>query len=212
MKKFISSTVMMALGVGLLVAHCRSAYAQAVQPSGAGGVSLSGSNTWTALQTFSGGGSFASGTAAVPSIQWTADADGSGTGLYRTAANNVGVSVNGTRSFAFIATAGVLQGISANSVLTMDDTKGIDMTYNGNSEIQIANNAITLTNAAASPIRMYNGVRYNIGGQAEPTCDATIRGTIWYTAGGAGVADKLRICVKPSTDVYAWQAISTLIP
>ena len=39
---------------------------------------------------------------------------------------------------------------------------------------------------------------------ARPTCDSTSRGTTWYVAGGAGVADTFEICRKDASDVYAW--------
>lgn len=42
---------------------------------------------------------------------------------------------------------------------------------------------------------------------AEPTCDATTRGMVVYVAGGAGVADTLRVCRKDAGDVYAWTAL-----
>jgi len=41
----------------------------------------------------------------------------------------------------------------------------------------------------------------------EPTCDSSSRGTYNYTAGGAGVADILRVCIKDATDTYAWVPI-----
>jgi hypothetical protein len=45
--------------------------------------------------TFTAAALFAAGTAAAPGIAWSADADASGTGLYRPAANQIGVSLNG---------------------------------------------------------------------------------------------------------------------
>jgi len=46
------------------------------------------------------------------------------------------------------------------------------------------------------------GVQYATG--TRPTCDATARGTTWYVAGGAGVADTLDVCRKDAADAYAW--------
>ena len=51
--------------------------------------------------TFTGAVGFADGTAAAPSIGWTSDADGTGTGFYRNAANQIGASINGTRVGSF---------------------------------------------------------------------------------------------------------------
>jgi hypothetical protein len=47
--------------------------------------------------SFSGAAGFANGTVGAPSIYWTADADGTGTGIYRPAANQVGIATNGVR-------------------------------------------------------------------------------------------------------------------
>ena len=38
----------------------------------------------------------------------------------------------------------------------------------------------------------------------QPTCDATHRGTLFYVAGGTGVADTNEICRKDAADAYAW--------
>lgn len=51
----------------------------------------------------SGAAGFADGTAGAPSIAWTSDADGTGTGFYRVAANSVGVACNGGEVFRFQA-------------------------------------------------------------------------------------------------------------
>lgn len=39
---------------------------------------------------------------------------------------------------------------------------------------------------------------------AKPTCQASTRGLMWNTQGGAGVADVLEICQKNSSDSYVW--------
>jgi hypothetical protein len=46
-------------------------------------------------QTFAGAINGASGTVGAPGFAWSADADGTGTGLYRPAANQVGFAING---------------------------------------------------------------------------------------------------------------------
>lgn len=42
---------------------------------------------------------------------------------------------------------------------------------------------------------------------AAPTCDSTVRGTFWYTAGGAGVKDTVNVCAKDAGNAYAWRVI-----
>ena len=42
---------------------------------------------------------------------------------------------------------------------------------------------------------------------ARPTCASGIRGTYWYTQGGAGVKDSVDACIKTNADVYVWHGI-----
>ena len=57
-------------------------------------------------------------------------------------------------------------------------------------------------------LEINGGVRLNTS-TAQPTpCDATVRGTIWFTQGGANVADTLQVCAKGSNDAYAWKSIT----
>lgn len=52
--------------------------------------------------TFSTGIKLPDGTSSLPSIAWTSDNDGSGTGLYRSGTNRVGVSCNGNLTAQFL--------------------------------------------------------------------------------------------------------------
>lgn len=64
----------------------------------------------------------------------------------------------------------------------------------------------------AAAIDKDGAIRLNIpGGASQPAAAAALRGTIWYTAGGAGVADKIEICAKDSLDAYAWIPLATPI-
>jgi hypothetical protein len=47
-------------------------------------------------------------------------------------------------------------------------------------------------------------------GGTKPTCDSAVRGWLWYTEGGTGVADAVEVCRKSAADTYAWAAISLL--
>ena len=47
-------------------------------------------------------------------------------------------------------------------------------------------------------------------GVSQPSCDATVRGTLWYTSSGAGVADAMEVCAKSSLDAYAWRSMATI--
>lgn len=53
--------------------------------------------------TFTTGIKIPDGTSSLPSIAWTSDSDGSGTGLYRSGTNRVGVSCNGNLTAQFLS-------------------------------------------------------------------------------------------------------------
>jgi len=54
------------------------------------------------------------------------------------------------------------------------------------------------------------GVTPNEGGAGtRPTASASVRGMIWVTQNGSGVADTVEICLKSSADTYSWVTIAT---
>ncbi|MBI4193222.1 MAG: prepilin-type N-terminal cleavage/methylation domain-containing protein [Candidatus Colwellbacteria bacterium] len=55
-------------------------------------------------------------------------------------------------------------------------------------------------------VEIDGGIRLNTSG-AKPTCAATTRGLFWVTQNGAGVQDKVEVCAKNASDVYAWRTI-----
>lgn len=74
-----------------------------IQVSGGGGVGAAGSGNGVT-------GFFADGTVGAPSIAWATDADGTGTGFYRGAANTMDVAINGAQTTTFNAVGLTLQG------------------------------------------------------------------------------------------------------
>ncbi len=52
--------------------------------------------------------------------------------------------------------------------------------------------------------------RFQPNAVSQPTCAAGIRGTLWYTSSAASVADKMEVCAKSSTDVYAWISMAII--
>jgi hypothetical protein len=62
------------------------------------------------------------------------------------------------------------------------------------------------TKVPAAELEVNGGVRLNTV-TAKPTCDATVRGTLWVTQGGAGVKDAVEVCAKDAGDVFAWRTI-----
>jgi hypothetical protein len=61
------------------------------------------------------------GTAASPSVQFTADADGSGTGIYRSGANTLDIANNGTQTYSF-GVSGMSTANSASITVTGSGT------------------------------------------------------------------------------------------
>lgn len=78
-----------------------------------------------------------------------------------------------------------------------------------------------LARNAAGVVRVTDGSTGNgrvladaiqLGGvAAQPAAAAGVRGMIWYTPGGAGVADKLEVCAKSAGDTYSWVPVATPI-
>jgi len=66
------------------------------------------------------------------------------------------------------------------------------------------------TNAPSQKLEVKGGVRLNTT-VAAPACDSVSgpanRGTVWYTRGGTGAADQLRVCVKTSSENYQWVSL-----
>lgn len=56
-------------------------------------------------------------------------------------------------------------------------------------------------------IQADGSVQHNPGGGSKPTCDSSHRGSLFYVAGGAGVADTFEACRKDAGDSYAWVSI-----
>lgn len=67
----------------------------------ANATTFSSAVTFSSTTSHTGAADFAAGTAGAPGIAWTADADGTGTGFYRPAANEVGVAINGNLRYHF---------------------------------------------------------------------------------------------------------------
>jgi hypothetical protein len=61
--------------------------------------------------------------------------------------------------------------------------------------------------APAQKLEVDGGLRLNTNTVKPATCDATTRGTVWLSKGGAGVADKLEVCVKDAAEVYSWRML-----
>jgi hypothetical protein len=62
---------------------------------------------------------------------------------------------------------------------------------------------------ATSPgqkLEINGGLRLNPS-SAKPDCNATTRGTVWFTQGAATVKDSVEVCAKDATDTYLWRLL-----
>jgi hypothetical protein len=60
------------------------------------------------------------------------------------------------------------------------------------------------TLSAAQPLEVNGGLRLYPNGVSQPTCNASVRGTLWFSTGGAN--DTLSICANVSSTI-AWQPV-----
>jgi hypothetical protein len=76
--------------------------------------------------------------------------------------------------------------------------------------VVLGNGAVTNVMAGSTGLARVTAGSVQLTTGAAPTCGAAVRGTIWYVAGGTGVADTISICAKSSADAYAWRAMATI--
>jgi len=124
-----------------------------------------------------GGASFASGTMSFARGDGST-AMGSGIEITNTGNNSFGIGLGGA--------AGIIT--QPNTMAIMGGNVGIG------------------TVATNQALEVNGGVRLNTT-VAKPTCDSTIRGTMWFTQGAAGVKDKFEVCAKDAANAYAWRLI-----
>ncbi len=44
-------------------------------------------------------------------------------------------------------------------------------------------------------------------GEIQPSCSGSVRGRLWFVAGGMGVKDSLAVCAKDAADALAWRTL-----
>ena len=59
------------------------------------------------------------------------------------------------------------------------------------------------TPAPTQKLEVFGGVKF--GSVAKPTCDSTVRGTMWYSYQGATLPDLFEVCSKDAAGAYAWR-------
>lgn len=76
---------------------------------------------------------------------------------------------------------------------------------------QAAAGVLKVTDASTGNGRMQADAFQWLATGSKPAAGSSYRGMIWYTPGGAGVADSIEICAKSAADTYSWVKLSTLI-
>ncbi|MDX9970401.1 MAG: hypothetical protein RBS56_00635 [Candidatus Gracilibacteria bacterium] len=84
------------------------------------------------------------------------------------------------------------------TMLTVDGEAGVSYFEKGNLGIGTTN--------PGEKLEVDGGIKYNTT-NAKPVCDATNRGTTWFTQGAPGVKDDFEVCAKDAGDLYAWRTI-----
>ena len=46
-----------------------------------------------------------------------------------------------------------------------------------------------------------------VAGVTQPTCNAILRGRLWFAIGASGTKDALTVCAKDASEAYAWRVV-----
>lgn len=142
-----------------------------------------GSGAFTTLSA-SGAALFADGTAAAPSIGWTSDADGSGTGFFRSGASAIAATLNGTEALRL--NSGGLQVFSAGGSINMNSATGtfqiasdakISRVSSQNLRIGGTSSATPLANTLSIGESSRSGTDANVAGASGTIASGTGTGT-----------------------------------
>jgi hypothetical protein len=146
-------------------------------------VNATGNETVAGTKTFSSPVLVADGTAAAPSLAFSSDADGSGTGIFRGAANGLSVSTNGVERWMFNSSGNInpivdnTYDIGSSLVRPRDVYVGRNLAVGGTS---------TFTGAAVAPPW---GGQYVLGNSTSVAAsNAGYNGTLTQTGTGSSVA------------------------
>lgn len=94
--------------------------------------------------------------------------------------------------------------------VTYETVLGYGAEGNGSHTVTLGASSNTDVFASGNLKAIGGGVVPNEGGAGtRPAAGADVRGMIWVTQNGAGVADTVEICLKSSADTYSWVVIAT---
>lgn len=173
-------------------------------PTGKVGV---GTNSPVQTLDVAGSARFAMGTG--EAITLTGNFGGASTGFLQSLYGVVYLSNNIKDTSSFV------NGFVAGSYIAQGSTTGIDFVVAPAAASPVLNTAMRIqhdgkigigTTSPGQRLEINGGLKLNTG-TARPTCDATARGTFWYSQGGSGAKDTLEVCAKDGSDVYSWRTL-----
>lgn len=63
------------------------------------------------------------------------------------------------------------------------------------------------TTTPTVPLSVAGAIRVNSNNSANPVCNATTNGSLWFSQGATGVADSLKVCAKDATNTFLWRVL-----
>lgn len=132
------------------------------------------------------------------------------TGLYMAAANTLGISAGNNDIVTVESNSfNVMERLvmAATKPIFASDGTAVAPSYSFGNAQTTGFHAVTGAIIGASA-----AIQFNPAATAQPACVVGLRGVIWYTPGGAGVADEIEICAKSAADAYAWLPLDAPIP
>ena len=116
--------------------------------------------------------------------------------------------------FSVLDSGGTISRAILQSTLDFNDSASVRWSSTGDAG---GTKDLSLSRASANTLQVGDGGANSNGtilarihtwaNGTEGTCDGTLRGQVVMVQGGAGVADRLRLCRKDATDTYLWTPV-----
>lgn len=122
---------------------------------------------------------------------------------------NAGTYNNAVTTSTNMTFVGSSTGLGSSTQRTNSTAIGFEATVDADNTVVLGSSAVTNVLMGSTALAKVKAGSLQLTTGAKPTCDATTRGTQWYVAGGAGVADTIEMCGKSAADGYSWVALGT---